>query len=440
MPFTSADQPVKSGVPTSIYERETDPAFTGDNAGRAIAMTVYSPVRPWYRRAPRRRFYERGTPWLRTLFLLLRGFRSLSSDIAKLSFIHFARWIVIRRFPDFGQPRERLRRKLLMFESNYNGDFSSYIDGFAYVLGDGMAGIWGTSYGFPGPRPVTPFKTYIEANQFTADHYYSAYPHATATMISSALIVKRAVCEFNELDRNGTPEQFTAAYRGLLTSMQDTLLAYDDTGGSLLVQVGRMLRESPGLLRRVCKPSQCGTACAITMLIPVRAGAVEALRGTLADLDRLDSPLSRLPAVHFGRWVVIDQLKMNWPGAPSRGPALKSQYLLFTACATAPDARTFLTELTTGIPETVDSVWQHCVGYPATAAAVADAPTVAKYLSRGLIKASMFYAGYADVTPNQVEQALHGRERFEAFVLEHQGDEPATLHAAYRQESPAWFS
>jgi hypothetical protein len=327
-----------------------------------------------------------------------------------------------------------------MFESNYNGDFSSYIDGFAYVLGDGMAGIWGTSYGFPGPRPVTPFKTYIEANQFTADHYYSAYPHATATMITSALIVKKAVCEFNELDTSATPQHFTAAYRELLTSIQDKLLAYNETGGSLLVQVGRMLRESRGLLRRVCKPSQCGTSWAITMLIPVRAGAVEALRSILADFDRLDSPLSGLPAVHFGRWVVIDQLKMNWPGAPSRVLALKSPYLLFTACATTPDAQTFLTELTTGIPETVDSIWQHCVGYPATAAAVADGPAVAQYLARGLITASMFYAGYADVTPNQVKQALRGRELFDTFVLDHQGHEPATVHAAYRQESPAWFS
>ena len=39
-----------------------------------------------------------------------------------------------------------------------------------------MKGIWGTSYGFPGPIPVEPFKDYIRANEYVANHYYNAYP------------------------------------------------------------------------------------------------------------------------------------------------------------------------------------------------------------------------------------------------------------------------
>jgi hypothetical protein len=39
-----------------------------------------------------------------------------------------------------------------------------------------MKAIWGTSYGFPGPIPVEPFKAYIRRNEFVANHYWSAYP------------------------------------------------------------------------------------------------------------------------------------------------------------------------------------------------------------------------------------------------------------------------
>jgi hypothetical protein len=204
------------------YERGR--VVTGNEAGRAIAMTLYSPVRPWYRRAPGRPCYERGTPWLRVVFLALRVPRSKPSKIQQLSFIHFARWIIIRRIPDLGQPPEQqLRQKLLMFESNYNGGFDQYIDGFAYVLGSGMSMIWGTSYGFPGHFPVTPFKNYIQSNEFTADHYYSAYPDATVTMITSALTVKKAVAEFSARAETLTPNQFAKAYRELLTKIQGEL-------------------------------------------------------------------------------------------------------------------------------------------------------------------------------------------------------------------------
>ena len=59
-----------------------------------------------------------------------------------------------------------------------------------------MKGIWGTSYGFPGPIPVEPFKDYIRKNEYVANHYWSAYPAATTTEIISAQRVARALDDF----------------------------------------------------------------------------------------------------------------------------------------------------------------------------------------------------------------------------------------------------
>lgn len=61
--------------------------------------------------------------------------------------------------------------------------------------------------------PVTPFKTYIRANEFTADHYYSAYPEATTTMIKSALAVKDEVTDFNKHAATFDSNDFAVAYR-----------------------------------------------------------------------------------------------------------------------------------------------------------------------------------------------------------------------------------
>jgi len=186
---------------------------------RAIAMTVCSPVRPWYRRSPSG-WYQRGLPWLSAVFTAGRAFPERSETIRKLSFIHFARWIVIRRLPDHGQPRERLKQPLLMFESNYNGSFDQYIDGFANILTSGMTYIWGTSYGFPGPKPVAPFKKYINGNEFQAAHYYSAYPGVTITMATSALTVEQELEKLGGRTEDVEPEVFAAEYRAFLTKCQ----------------------------------------------------------------------------------------------------------------------------------------------------------------------------------------------------------------------------
>ena len=86
-----------------------------------------------------------------------------------------------------------------------------------------MKGIWGTSYGFPGPIPVEPFKDYIRKNEYVANHYWSAYPAATTTEIVSAQRVARALDDFRRDASNLDPDAFAAAYRALLTDVQRDL-------------------------------------------------------------------------------------------------------------------------------------------------------------------------------------------------------------------------
>jgi hypothetical protein len=205
-------------VPAEVVDEAPGfPSPEPNRHGRARAMTVFSPVRRPYQKPPG------GVLWLRLVFWVARTFPGRTSTIRELSFIHFARWIVIRRIPDQGQPRERLRHPLLMFESNYNGTFDQYIDAFAHILTRGMTHIWGTSFGFPGPQPVTPFKAYIRANEFVADHYYSAYPTATTTMIKSALALDEPLRAFTVRAATLSPARFGDEYRAFLTEMQEDL-------------------------------------------------------------------------------------------------------------------------------------------------------------------------------------------------------------------------
>lgn len=190
--------------------------------------------------------------------------------------------------------------------------------------------------------------------------------------------------------------------------------------------------------------SRSGRSYAFTSLTPIRAGLGDGLSAHLGDLPMgRESPLARLPYVHFARWLVLDQLKTDWSGAPRDPTRLQSDYLLFTASVTAPDRgryardlpHSFLRELAAQIPGEADAIWGNCVGYPGSAAV----EELVTYFVKSQLDTLLFYVGYPDVTVEQVNRALAARDRLVGFARRHQGeDDPARLQQAYLEESATW--
>ncbi|MGH9223195.1 MAG: hypothetical protein ACRD2W_05295 [Acidimicrobiales bacterium] len=181
--------------------------------GRATAMTVLTPIRPVR------------LPLNKVGFILPRKVPWMTEALRKLSFIHFARWSIIERIPQNGLPQrpEHPRYPYLYFESNFNGTWDDYIDAFSYIMPVRMWLIWGTSYGFPKAKPVQRFKEYITHNEFEADHFYSAYPEHTATMVLVALRLNDKFEAFRTANAGLGPAQFAAAWRQFVQGAQTEL-------------------------------------------------------------------------------------------------------------------------------------------------------------------------------------------------------------------------
>lgn len=183
--------------------------------GKVYAMNAITPMRPW-------------KTWiLRAIFFVLGHVKPLQADLINLSFIQFARWVIIPRnsFPFVGAPQrpESLTCDYLLFFSNFNGTWNQYIDAFSAVLSNGLDLVWKWSEKFPGSTPVTLFKEYINRVQFDTDYYYTAYPHATANDVKNAHIVQQA---FDTLSHNApamSPDQFRDAYLQFVLSVQTRL-------------------------------------------------------------------------------------------------------------------------------------------------------------------------------------------------------------------------
>lgn len=175
--------------------------------GAAHALTAVSQLRP------------RGKWLVRAYFTFGRTFPILGKKLRALSFIHAARWTIVEDLPGHG----RLNSPMLLFESNFNGEWAQYIDAFAYVIPERMAGVWATSWGWPGARPAGPFKAYIRRNERNALHYYAAYPEATVTEINAALSLEAAYEDFKERTRDMNRSEFELAWSFFLAEVQPWL-------------------------------------------------------------------------------------------------------------------------------------------------------------------------------------------------------------------------
>jgi hypothetical protein len=183
--------------------------------GKVYAMNCITPMRPW-------------KTWiLRLIFFALWNIKPLQSDLINLSFIEFARWVIIPRdsFPYLGHPQrhEELKYDYLLFFSNFNGTWNQYIDAFSAVLSNGLNLIWRWSEKFPGSVPVTTFKEYIARVQFDTDYYYTAYPQATANDVKAAHIVQDALEDLRKNAATLSPAEFQQAYLKFVVATQASL-------------------------------------------------------------------------------------------------------------------------------------------------------------------------------------------------------------------------
>ena len=180
--------------------------------GKVYAINAITPMKPW-------------KAWvLRRFFFLLGHIKPMQQDLIDLSFIEFARWVIVPRkgFPRLGsgQEKEELKYDYLLFFSNFNGTWNQYIDAFSAVLGYGLNLVWRWSEKFPGAVPVTLFKEYIARVQFDTDYYYTAYPQATANDVKSAHIVQASFDGLASRAERASPQEFADAYLQFVLQVQ----------------------------------------------------------------------------------------------------------------------------------------------------------------------------------------------------------------------------
>lgn len=133
-------------------------------------------------------FYRRNVtlPFaMRTIETALKRRLFRGGFLVDIGTIHFARWVVLPR------------TNKLVFLSNYDGSWESYLEDFITKTDVGITGMWGAGIGFPeskrlffeGAKDGDRFKRWARRSMQPTRFWYSAYPKLTAQQIRTNALI-----------------------------------------------------------------------------------------------------------------------------------------------------------------------------------------------------------------------------------------------------------
>lgn len=133
---------------------------------------------------------------LESIYLLARIYFN-KGKLGNITSIHFARWVLI----DNG--------KRLLFASNYDGSWESYLGDFVDRAAFGLTAVWSNTVGFPkskflifkGAQDEQRFKTWTRRNQIKTHVWYSAYKNLSVKNINNNTAINEGLFETPQNER-----------------------------------------------------------------------------------------------------------------------------------------------------------------------------------------------------------------------------------------------
>lgn len=175
-----------------------------------------------------------------------------------------------------------------------------------------------------------------------------------------------------------------------------------------------------------------GSVYGLTLLSPIIDDASAdishdcAIRQYLACLPNgHTSPFAKVSSTHICRLVVMDDV--IYVGTPAKEEHLRSKYLVFESNFDG-ELEPYLTRMAKDIPDVVESVWGHCVGYPG----LLDIDAFVSYMKKCQLTTTFYFA---DVNNHTVQSTLHAlkvQASVAEFIAKYQGATPSEIQAAFR--------
>jgi Dyp-type peroxidase family len=112
-----------------------------------------------------------------------------------LQTIHFGHWTLLDLTTE-----NKTRQKGLMFLSNYDGSWETYLDDFLATVFHGVVAIWGHAVRFPDPLDGPAFKAFARTRMSRWAVWYQAYPDLTVANIENNDQIRKGLIDLPPTD------------------------------------------------------------------------------------------------------------------------------------------------------------------------------------------------------------------------------------------------
>ena len=135
---------------------------------------------------------------------------SVRGDLGGIISIHFARWVILL-------DRSGRKRHRLLFFSNYDGSWESYLGEFVDRAAYGLTGVWSNTVGFPrtqrllgaGARDEEAFKQWTRRHQIKTAVWWTGVPDSTVQNVRDDIWIRQ------NLDRGLAADELASWLRKL---------------------------------------------------------------------------------------------------------------------------------------------------------------------------------------------------------------------------------
>jgi hypothetical protein len=170
--------------------------------GQAYVLAVLTPIRAGRDRA---------------LAAHLRQLPTGAGDpIARLGTVHFARWVIVDRFPFEGPARRRRQPSLqhLLFTTVFDGPLDGFLRALCDRIPEHVDTIWGDCVGFPGPAATNPdaFAGWVRDQALETGLFFAPYGEHTAAQVRDGLRIRDRLGKFAAAMQDAGPAELRAAF------------------------------------------------------------------------------------------------------------------------------------------------------------------------------------------------------------------------------------
>ena len=135
----------------------------------------------------------------RELIDVVARVHSVRGDLGGITAIHFARWVILRDQRSAAERRGRAKRHRLLFFSNYDGSWESYLGEFIDRAASGLTAVWSNTCGFPatraliqdGARDEEAFKQWTREHQIPTQVWWTGAPDSTVRNVRDDIWIRR---------------------------------------------------------------------------------------------------------------------------------------------------------------------------------------------------------------------------------------------------------